>query len=831
MGFSQVFLVLNLSLGLTGFVALEAFKNSVEQSLQSNAAALLSADLSVSARRRFSNSEIEILKSNLPANTLVSRRLDFYSMAANKDKVRLVQIRAVDSHYPLVGKIRLDTGSGDSSELQTSAKIWCEPDVLRQLELKVGDSLRLGDQDFNIAGLIVDDATKGMRVGGVGSLIYVGYEMIKGSPLLTEGSTLTEEFFVHDIKNQQVDYKNLKKLLLDKFEDPAIQVKTAQDSSEDTGRILAYLSDYLGLSALAALFLACLGAGFLLRSFLRERSRTLAIYNVLGLSFNKSFLYLLGQSVILGFISSSVALGIAIVVLPLLQRSLQDFMPHSVVVTFQNSTVLINFGVGILVSGFLAGPLLWPLKKLPLVNLLRDREQIDIQFGFKDSLFFIPGLLLFWGLAVFESHSFKVGSLFFGSLLGAMFVILLTAKILLQGLRIFKKSIQYWPLKQVILILERKFSSVAVAILSLTLATLLMSLIPQLKTGLQADLKEPLSGKLPAYFLFDIQDEQILPLQELHRRQKVALDTPSALVRARLIEVNDKKFEKSLSVNGPKTREEETEARFRNRGFNLSYRAGLTPSETLLEGAEFHGAFEGQGLAEISVEKSFAQRLGFEIGDRLKFDIQGTEIESRIVNFRSVQWNSFQPNFFVIFQPGVLEDAPKTWLAAVPQKNISDSYLAELRQEFPNISAIDVQKVIENLFSLLDKISISMQFMAALSFLTGLFVLTSIVRQHIQSQTRELALLKVLGASEVSLQIYFFLELGILSLLAGTLGVSLSLLVSWVLAKFLFDSVYAIDFLSAFFTLFVTVLASLILAWWAALRVSKSLRGIRDLLF
>ena len=124
-----------------------------------------------------------------------------------------------------------------------------------------------------------------------------------------------------------------------------------------------------------------------------------------------------------------------------------------------------------------------------------------------------------------------------------------------------------------------------------------------------------------------------------------------------------------------------------------------------------------------------------------------------------------------------------------------------------------------------------MQFMAALSFLTGLFVLTSIVRQHIQSQTRELALLKVLGASEVSLQIYFFLELGILSLLAGTLGVSLSLLVSWVLAKFLFDSVYAIDFLSAFFTLFVTVLASLILAWWAALRVSKSLRGIRDLLF
>jgi putative ABC transport system permease protein len=831
MGFSQVFLVLNLSFGLAGFVALEAFKTSVEQTLQANAAELLSADLSVSARRRFSNSEIETLQSNLPANTQVSRRLDFYSMAANKDKVRLVQIRAVDSHYPLVGKIRLASGLGDSSELQTSAKIWCEPDVLRQLELKVGDSLRLGDRDFNIAGLIVDDATKGMRVGGVGSLIYVGYEMIKGSPLLTEGSTLTEEFFVHDIKNQQVDYKNLKKLLLDKFEDPAIQVKTAQDSSEDTGRILAYLSDYLGLSALAALFLACLGAGFLLRSFLRERSRTLAIYNVLGLSFNKSFLYLLGQSVILGFISSSVALGIAIVVLPLLQRSLQDFMPHSVVVTFQNSTVLINFGVGILVSGFLAGPLLWPLKKLPLVNLLRDREQIDIQFGFKDSLLFMPSLLLFWSLSVFESHSFKVGSLFFVSLLGSLLVILLAAKALLQGLRVFKTSNQYWPLKQVILILERKFSSVAIALLALTLATLLMSLIPQLKTGLQADLKEPVSGKLPAYFLFDIQDEQVLPLQELHQRQKIAWNSPSAMIRARLIEVNDKKFEKKLPMNGPRTREEETEARFRNRGFNLSYRSGLTPSETLVEGTEFHGTYDGKETPQISVEKGFAKRLGFEIGDRLKFDIQGTEIEGRIVNFRSVEWNSFQPNFFVIFQPGVLEDAPKTWLAAVPQKNLSASYLAELGKEFPNISAIDVQKVIENLFSLLEKISVSMQFMAALSFLTGIIVLASIVRQHIQSQTRDLALLKVLGASEISLQIYFFLELGILSLVAGILGVSLSLLVSWILAKFLFDSVYAIDSLSAFLTLFVTVLASLILAWWAARRVSKSLRGIRDLLF
>jgi putative ABC transport system permease protein len=135
------------------------------------------------------------------------------------------------------------------------------------------------------------------------------------------------------------------------------------------------------------------------------------------------------------------------------------------------------------------------------------------------------------------------------------------------------------------------------------------------------------------------------------------------MIRSRILKVNGLDFERKLDIKNYKTREEEREARFRNRGVNLTYRDKLTASEEIREGKPFSGKLD-PNMAELSVEFRYADRLGFKLGDEISFDIQGLEVKGRIVNFRSVQWTSFQPNFFIIMQSGFLEEAPKTFIGS-----------------------------------------------------------------------------------------------------------------------------------------------------------------------
>ena len=177
---------------------------------------------------------------------------------------------------------------------------------------------------------------------------------------------------------------------------------------------------------------------------------------------------------------------------------------------------------------------------------------------------------------------------------------------------------------------------------------------------------------------------------------------------------------------------------FRNRGFNLSYRKELSESERIVQGKEFSGVFdESKGdLAEISVEKRFAKRLGFKMGDVLKFDIESIPIEGKIVNIREVKWTSFQPNFFVQFQPGVLEMAPKTFIATIPSLPLEKKHHIQDRlvRELPNISMVDVSRIVKRINEIIEQMSWALTFMSILCLFSGFVVIFSIANH--QARTR-----------------------------------------------------------------------------------------------
>jgi putative ABC transport system permease protein len=274
----------------------------------------------------------------------------------------------------------------------------------------------------------------------------------------------------------------------------------------------------------------------------------------------------------------------------------------------------------------------------------------------------------------------------------------------------------------------------------------------------------------------------------------------SPLVRARIMRVNGEEFKRADSES--LTREEEQKKRIRNRGINLTFRKDLAESETLLRGRHFEQSYnsESDELPEISVEYRYAGRIGLEIGDTVEFDILDMPIKARIVGIRQIKWTSFMPNFFIVFQPGVIDDAPKTYLAVSPALETEKKVWLqnEITKRFPNISMINVESVITKLMSLLKQMSWALQVMALLSILVGLFVLYSLVQHQMNQRKKDMTLLKVLGMQPNQLKKTILIEFLAISLCASLFGGLISMAVTFVFSYFFFDGIWAFDLLTPF---------------------------------
>jgi len=315
----------------------------------------------------------------------------------------------------------------------------------------------------------------------------------------------------------------------------------------------------------------------------------------------------------------------------------------------------------------------------------------------------------------------------------------------------------------------------------------MVTLAPQLQSVLAREVDPPEGSTLPSLFLFDIQPEQVGPLGEHLRASGAELQRASPMVRARLTAIDgnpvrgpDAKSDNAPSISGGRDREAR---RLHSRRYNLTYREALTSSEKLVEGRAFSPGPPG-ALPELSLEVEFARSLGVEVGSHLAFDVQGIPVEGRIVNLREVRWNSFQPNFFVMFQPGVLEEAPQIYLASVPRLPDAEreALQASIVKRFGNVSVIDVTRSVKRLLALLEQLQWALTSTASLSLVVGLVLIFAIARDQARARRWEINLLKVLGADFAQIRKVLDIEFGVLGLLATAAGIGCSCLASAILS-------------------------------------------------
>lgn len=819
-----LFFIFNLSLGLTGFVSLEAFKAAIQKNIESNAKIILSADIEVWARRPFTPEEHKQIRAVLPTAP-EGVVYQFFAMLNAGGNSRLVSVKAIDAAYPFYGELEMGSGQkithDSDKDILREKNIWIYPELRTQLGLKNGDEVRLGRLHLKVSDSVEKDGTQTFRAASLAPRVFINRALLPESGLIQFGSTFSMSYLYR--LPAGVSAAEVRSRLYEKLTDASIQVETPQSAGEDSGRQLGYLSDYLGLVAIIALFMSVLGASYIYRLYLTQKLKEIAIFRTLGLQSRQAVGIYVLQILMLGALATVPTLILTTAVLPLLSRLLARLTPFSLQPSVSPWIFAVSLGMALLGSFVVSFPFLRKIRDLRPAKLFSE-EKFAPDMALGGVWPFLPAVILFWLLAVYQAHSWWIGGIFIAALAAVLVALGLVAWLGLQ-LLLHVRLPKTWFIKFSLLGLRRRRAASFAIFIAVGLGSLLMNILPQLKVTLQSEFILEGGAKLPSLFMFDIQDEQIQPLLDALKQKKITATLVSPMVRARILKVNGKDYERKLEDQKFQTREEERDARFRNRGVNLSYRPQLSDSEIILEGKKFSGPFDPsrQKYAELSVEYKYAERVGLHIHDILEFDIQGVRVQGEIINLRKVKWTSFQPNFFILMQDGVLNEAPKTYIAAVPalpppEKSALQTQLAS---RFPNVSILDVGRVVADLLNVATQMSWSLELMAALALLTGYIVLFSIVRAQLRQRRWELNMLKVLGASGAGVSGFILIESLALTLLSSLAGALLSLIVSDALAIFVFESEFKFDLFWPVISVIGITLTSLLVAFIAGLDIVR----------
>lgn len=781
-----------LTLGVLSFVLLSTLEGSIQQALSSRSRDLLGADLALSSRRWLSDAEVSKARETFVASVGAgpslreTEVLELFSMVSAPGQTpQLVELVSVQPEYPLVGRLEFEAPCPTESPC-----VHGDDALAIRWKLIAGVSrLQIGEKNFIWGGRIREDSSRSLRGGNLAPRLIMRRSDLPATGLLRAGATFTtRKLFAHPTSPEPRALRTLARSLDQSLTDPGIQVQVPEDAATDEGRLLASVGDFLGLTSLVGLVLSFLGCYWLLRRKVQQEAQPWAIYRVLAPSRWLADRPLWLSTALLSLTAALAALVLAQAGWALGADALSGFLlmsgalPRTLSLHTFLQALFLSFGT----LSLALSPSLRFLKRQSLMELLKNPQILAQRSGFTRSDFAVLLVALF-GAARWVAHSWWVAGVFITGLLACSAILWLLGSGFLSLLENAARISSNPAQRSSLLALSRLRSSTLLLWITFSIGALLITLMPLLEKSIGRQISQPReAGPVPALFLFDIQEEQLEPAREWAKAQGVELQFVTPLIRGRLLEVNGTPFEKL--ADAPTTREEEREARFRNRGFNLTYRAELTPSERLVAGRGFGGSLGPREA--VTLEKRFAERLKLKIGDRLLFDIQGVPIESEVVGLRQVSWTSFQPNFFVVFEPRALIDAPKTYLASLPSMppESRERLQASLFEAFPNISTIDVTRVMQTLLEGFGQISRALALMALLCSVAGGVAVFSVASLRARERMGELQLLKLLGMPRRSLLASVTAELAILASASAALGLVLATLLAGTLSWFVFDS-------------------------------------------
>jgi putative ABC transport system permease protein len=491
-------------------------------------------------------------------------------------------------------------------------------------------------------------------------------------------------------------------------------------------------------------------------------------------------------------VSSALGAALGVAAQSTLARALRDFLPVAAVVSVAPRGIAAGLVVGLGTALMFALIPLLPLRKVaPLAAL---RGVFDSDRPAQDRLVWVTGALIVAGVFIFAVATMgnKIHGLWFTVGVVAVFgLLVLLSRLGIALLRKLAPRTLSFPWRQGLANLHRPDNQTTAVTLAIGLGTFLLVTLYGVQDMLVNQVMQRTGRDEPNLVLFDIQKDQRRGIADLIKTHEISPRGEVPVVTMRLTSVKGRRVEE-LRADADKS----IPAWALRREYRSTYRADLTGTERIIQGAWQGKISEETRPIPISLEKGIAETLKVGLGDELQFEIQGVPLPTRVASIREVDWQRVQPNFFVVFPEGVLESAPQFYAAVA--RTDSNQSAADLQraivERFANVSVIDLSLILNALNGILSRVSAAMRFVGLFTIVTGLAVLASAVLGTRSQRVSESILLRTLGAPRKQILNAIVAEYLFLGGIAGVAGAILGTGASWGLAYYFFGTWAAISF-------------------------------------
>jgi putative ABC transport system permease protein len=769
------YLIACITLGVGALVAVGSFASSLERTVGRSARALMGGDVEIRSSQPLSPAGQAVVAEMARGGVLALPVQEMVAMSAAGGRSQIVELKTVAPGYPFYGELVTEPVA-PLGTLVGKGRALVHPSLLQKLGASVGDRLKIGEADFVISGVIRQEPDRSVGVFSLGPRVMIAPLDLPGTRLVRPGSRVRHRVLFRLPTGTSADA--FRDSLAARLPDTNVRVTTYAQAQPGVRRFWDQLTVYLGLTGLVALMVGGIGVATSVRAFVSGKLDTIAVLKCLGAGWRQVLAAYLLQTVLLGLGGSLLGAALGSALQLALVPALSPLLPFPLEASMSLGSVLAGLGMG---TGLTLLFALWPLldiRRVPPALILRRDVEARLP-GRRPWLAGIPIAAGLAALAFWQAGSFKVGGLFVGGLAGALFLLALTARLVIAfAQRLPRLRSLAW--RQAVANVHRPGSHAGVVLVSLGVAVMLIVAVALLEQSLRAELADRGPSLAPAFFFIDIQRDQVAPFTRLVTETAGHAPELTPVVRSRLATING-----ASAADDPRQKQEEVW--YLSREYVLTWGAE-PPAHNVVTAGRWWTADEARGEALISVEEDIAKNLGVTIGGTLGFDIQGVTVQARVVNIRHVDWQTFNTNFFVIFSQGALDGAPSTWIATARAAPADESVVqSAVTAAFPNVTAIPIREVLERIAGVLDQIALAIRLLAGVSIATGLVVTAGALGVSRHQRLYQSVILKTLGATRGFVARVFALEYAILGVAAGLCGSLLAAALAWSVGRWALD--------------------------------------------
>ncbi len=771
------FFFICIAVGVAAIVALRSVIQSVRGVFGTEAKSLIAADVLISTSRDWTPEARSTIDRRLADAAVVARTetIETPTMVRPEDRskavAKMAELRAVQPGFPLYGSIDLQ-GQTYSPALLAGHGVLVRPELLTAIGVAVGDQIAIGKAAFTIRGLIVKEPGRGMGEFSLGPRLIIAYDDLASTGLLGFGSRARRALLVK-MPEPRVDA--LVKTLHEDFKDDFINTRSFRSTEDQVGRDFDRAENYLSLVGLIIVILGGIAVSSVTRVFILQKIRSIAVLKCLGARSGQIIAVYILQVMTLGMAGSLLGVVMArgvIASIPLMLGDSTSILAQAHYgVTW--SAAVQGTGIGVLVSLLFSVVPLLQVRFIKPSLLLRD-ETVRRPRDWTGIGVLVAVSLALVALTAWQAASLKVGVVVCVGFATLAVILHFAGQALILLIAPMANS-RSFPLRHAVLHLSRPGNQTRVILLAVGLGAFFIVGVRSLQASLLSEFSMQVAADSPDMFLLDVQRGQADGVRAflgdpVHGAGAFQL---IPVLRARVV-----------GVSGRRTNLETVEAvralGSLAREYTVTYRDHLEANEHVRDGAFWNGpAFE----AEVSIEQGIHDRFLIDVGDTIRFDVLGRTVAARVTSVRNVEWReSRNGGFMFVFRPGVLDQAPQTFVAPLKGPEGVEArarFQHDLVERFPNVSVIDFRDVLETVRDVMSKVTLAITVVGGLVLFSGGLILIGAVAMTKFQRVYEAAVFKTLGANTRTIARMLLFEYGVLGSLAGLIGSLGAVVLTW----------------------------------------------------